>query len=53
MQWANIHDDAGNMTDYIYNEGSGDVGKGYTFNGGLTIGGSTSSLLRPVPIFTK
>jgi hypothetical protein len=33
MEWINTYDNAGNMTDYIYNEGSGDVSKTYTFDG--------------------
>jgi RHS repeat-associated protein len=33
------------MTDYIYNEGSGDVSTSYTFNGGLVTGDSTGKLV--------
>jgi RHS repeat-associated protein len=41
MQWSNTFDDAGNMADYVYNEGSGDVSTTYTFNGDLVTGDST------------
>ncbi len=38
IEYTNSYDDAGNLTSYIYNEGSGDVSKTYAFDGDQVLG---------------
>jgi len=41
LEYTNTYDNAGNLTDYIYNEGAGDITKTYSFNGDLVTGDNT------------
>ena len=43
IEYTNTYDKAGNLTEYVYNEGSGDVNKSYAFNGELVTGYSDAS----------